>query len=342
MAQNKGFGAEAYAPLYEELRSYKAVADKFGVNPSTVRKALKNYEAPLADAGYSLDRPDMTPEEAWHSHADTFERTYSEVSRKQWQTIRRPKGPFVIFHCTDPHVDDNSTPLRVLQADIAASHEMGAIMCHGGDLLNNWPMAGKLAKQWAKQECTKPAALLRAEHYIHLMQPDVWTDGNHEEMNDYLTDYLHRLLPKKTLTDYWSVRFVVEPKGGRPFRVVLSHKFQKGGSWFHKTHGHIREMLEGEEADVLLDGHLHSDGVLDHSLPERQHSALCVASAGYKIVDQYASRISKGGVIPKVRGRCHWIVCDPQAEYHEDRAVAFKSASRAEAYLSGLQNLKAA
>jgi hypothetical protein len=50
-----------------------------------------------------------------------------------------------------------------------ASHELNAIMCHGGDLLNNWPMAGKLAKQWAKQECTLPAAILRAQHYINMM-----------------------------------------------------------------------------------------------------------------------------------------------------------------------------
>ena len=123
-------------------------------------------------------------------------------------------------------------------------------------------------------------------------------------------------------------------------RAILSHKFQKGSSWFHKLHGAIREMLEGEEADLLMDGHVHSDGVLDHTLPERGHAALAVASAGYKITDKFAARISRGGKIPRLRGRAHWIVCDPMAEADASLCAAFKSPRQAEAYLSGLQNLR--
>ena len=63
------------------------------------------------------------------------------------------------------------------------SHDLDAVMCHGGDLLNNWPLAGRLAKKWADQECTMPDALLRAQYYINIFQPDAWVDGNHEEMN---------------------------------------------------------------------------------------------------------------------------------------------------------------
>jgi hypothetical protein len=215
-------------------------------------------------------------------------------------------------------------------------------MCHGGDALNNWPMAGKLAAQWAHQQCTAPDALLRLKHFITIFRPDVWTDGNHEEFNPYLDTIINDALPASVIRDYWTVRFVVQAEGGRPVRAVMSHKFQKGSSWFHKAHGHIREMLEGEEADVLMDGHVHSDGVLDHSLPERGHSALCVASAGYKVLDKYGARISRGGSIPKLRGRAHWIVCDPEAEHDENLATAFKSARQAEACLNGLQNLRAA
>ena len=96
-----------------------------------------------------------------------------------------------------------------------------------------------------------------------------------------------------------------------------------------------------EEADLLMDGHLHSDGVLDHTLPERGHSALCVASAGYKVVDKYAARISRGGKMPKLRGRAHWIVCDPYADKEASLCTAFKCPDQAEAYFNGLQNLRA-
>jgi hypothetical protein len=78
------------------------------------------------------------------------------------------------------------------------------------------------------------------------------------------------------------------------------------------------------------------------TLAERGFSFCAVSSAGYKILDKYASRISRGGVIPKVKGRAHWLVCDDQAEGPEMPAVAFEEPWQAEAYLNGLQNLRAA
>lgn len=71
-------------------------------------------------------------------------------------------------------------------------------------------------------------------------------------------------------------------------------------------------------------------------------AAAPLVAIGYKVLDKYASRISRGGKLPKIRGRAHWIVFDTQAEYDETFGVAFKSPRQAEAYLNGLQNLRAA
>jgi hypothetical protein len=355
MADAKGYTGADYVAAYERLKSNKAVAREMGVHESTVRESIKRFKArdpsiqiatkTLSDLGYETSGQELTARDAWDSHVGAFERSLTAATKEQWAVIERPAGAYVVAHFTDPHVDDNSTPLRLLEADIKASHEMGAIMCHGGDLLNNWPMAGKLAKQWAKQECTLPGAILRAQHYMHLLKPDVWVDGNHEEMNGGA--YLERLFSEwldavnpKMIRDYWTARFVVQPKGGREVRFALSHKFQKGRSWFHPHHGVIREAMEGEDADVYMEGHLHISGIIYHTMPERQKNIIGVASAGYKMIDQYAARISRGGVIPKFKGRCHWIVCDDQADESEWAGVAFDSARQAEAYLSGLQNLR--
>lgn len=330
--------------LREQGLSRTEAAQKMGVTmngfKSLLDRARKWDGERLEDCAYDLDATERTPEEAWAAHADTFERTFSKTARNRWQTIKRPKGPFCLFHSTDEHLDDNATPLRLIEQDIAAAHELGAIRCHGGDALNNWPLAGRLAKKWADQECTMPDALLRLQHFISILKPDVWIDGNHEEMNPYLDHLITEYLPDGVIRDYWSVSFQIETPGGRTARVIMAHKFLKGSSWFHKCHGAIREMLEGEECDLLLDGHLHSDGVLDHTLPERGHSSLCVASAGYKILDSFAARISRGGKVPKIRGRAHWIVCDPQAEPSASLFTAFKCPKQAEAYMGGLQNLK--
>ena len=158
-------------------------------------------------------------------------------------------------------------------------------------------------------------------------------------MNPYLTDLIKTWLPNDVIRDYWTARFIVSTPE-RDFRCAVSHKFAKGSSWFHKLHGHFREVLEGQPADLLMDGHLHSDGVADQTMPEQERSTLCVASAGYKLADEYAARISKGGKNFSLRGRAHWIVGDDQADEAESAFVAFKSARQAEAYFSGLQNLR--
>jgi hypothetical protein len=340
--------------LHEEMGSISAVAKHLKVDRVTVRESLrraqefdamhaevKKPEVSRLEAHYDLNRPEKAPDEAWAEHRDAFERAASKVLQARWNVIERPRGPFCIFHSTDEHIDDDRAALHLIESDIAAAHRMNAVMCHGGDALNNWPMAGRLAAQWANQQCTAPDALLRLKHFITIFRPDVWTDGNHEEMNPYLDMLIKECLPDTVLRDYWTVRFVVQPESGRPCRVVMSHKFSKGSSWFHKVHGHLREMLEGEEADLLMDGHLHSDGVMDHTLPERLQSTLCIASAGYKVLDKYATRISRGGTMPKLRGRAHWIVGDDQADFDANFLTAFKCPEQAEAYLNGLQNLRA-
>lgn len=336
--------AEA-AALVEKHGSVGAAARATGIPYTTLERRFKTSSRTgvkvLTGAGYNLNVQERTPQQAWDTGAGAFEYKVASSIAKQGKSITR-KGPFCIFHCTDPHVDDDAAALKLIEADVQAAHDLGAIMCHGGDLLNNWPMAGKLAKQWAEQSCTLPDALLRAKHYIDIFRPDVWVDGNHEEMNPYLIQMLEGWLPKKVIKDYWRVDFTVKVPGANDTKVALSHKFQKGGSWFNPAHGGIREMLEGEDFDLFMEGHIHIDGVMERTLPERGHSALIVASAGYKVVDKYAARISRGGKIPKIKGRAHWIICDPFIDGDGTKLVAFKCPRQAEAYLGGLQNLRAA
>ena len=306
--------------------------------------AAKPAEAIRLEAvGYQLDRVPKTPAEAWDEHATAFEHKISKALKSQRHEIRRADASaYVIYHATDVHLDDDAVPLRLLEADIRASHGMGAITIHGGDALNAWPQGGKLAGKYGDQAATMPDGLLRLRHYIDLLAPSVWVDGNHDEWNSHLPFLIENMLPSQTITDYWTCDFRVRSPGGRDLRVAVSHKFAKGSSWFHRMHGHVREALEAQERDLLLDGHLHSAGVMEHTLPERQHTVLCVASAGYKVVDRYAARISHGGKLPRLKGRAHWIVVDPQAAADETFCAAFTSPQQAEAVLNGLQNLRAA
>ena len=336
---------------YSRAGSVRGAARILGLDHTTVLERLQKagidtspaarHARALEAVGYDLRPVDDSPAAAWDAHRNAFEAKIGERLAKADRIIRR-KGAFVIFHATDEHVDDDGAALHLLEQDIRASHDMGAIMCHGGDLLNNWPMGGKLAKQWAEQQCTKSDALKRAQHFIDIFRPDVWVDGNHEEMNPYLADLFAQWLPPQTIRDYWRCDFTVQVPGGRDCRVALSHKFQKGNSWFHGLHGHLREMLQSEERDVYLDGHYHQAATMHHTLPERNHTALLVASAGYKLVDHYAMRISRGGSLPKLTGRAHWVLVDPFADDAAYMSTPYACPRQAMAALNGLQNLRAA
>ena len=338
--------AEAAWMRHQQGERISDIAEDIERNWTVVEHWIQKVEQHVSGAGalsgYDLETPEKTPQQAWNEAHKTTERTISATLSKQWKTIDRPPGPFVLFHSTDEHLDDDATPLKLVEADIRASHEMGAIMCHGGDALNSWPLQGRLAKKWAEQQCTLPDSLLRWQYFVEIFKPDVVTHGNHQEMITMIADLMNVYLPENTIQDYWTVNFKVQPQGGREFKVSLSHKFQKGSSWFHPHHGFIREILEGEEADIYLEGHLHVSGWMYRTLPQRGVSALGVSSAGYKVVDKYAARISRGGKIPKLKGRAHWIVCDDQADKDQQAAMPFDCPIQAEAYLSGLQNLRAA
>ena len=93
--------------------------------------------APLAALGYDTATPERRPEDAWAAGTETFDRTLSKAVAKRGRTVKRPRGPVVIFHSTDEHVDDNATPLRLIEHDVNAAKDLNAVMCHGGDLLNN-------------------------------------------------------------------------------------------------------------------------------------------------------------------------------------------------------------
>lgn len=343
MSKHKGITPEKYAEAMKLGGNYRQAARILGCNESSVRRMVQQIEEveKLTDLSYKTDVPERTGQDAWDSHIGAFEARVSKIIKGRWPVIQRGSGAYMVAHLTDQHLDDDAVPLYLIADDIKRSHAHDAIMVHGGDVLNNWPLAGRLAQEWANQNCTKSDGLLRAQYFFELMKPDVAVLGNHEAFNPYLDDLLKSFMPKTTIQGAWTANFLIKSTGGRDLRAIVSHKFQKGGSWFHKAHGHIREMLEGEEADLLMDGHLHSDGVLDHTLPERGHAALCVATAGYKLYDKYAERISKGGKIPKLRGRAHWIVVDPQAGFDMNFCTAFKDPDQAGAYMNGLQNLRA-
>jgi transposase-like protein len=110
MAVNKGLGYEAYKEAYDRLGSTRAVARELNVNPTTVQRCLQNKNGSttepakdkLSDLGYEVTGKELTSQDAWDSHADSFERSLTIATKEHWSAIERPAGAYVVAHFTDP------------------------------------------------------------------------------------------------------------------------------------------------------------------------------------------------------------------------------------------------
>lgn len=119
-----------------------AGAKALGINVNTYRSRLRRAKAQgihedeamnaLEGLGYNSNAGEPTPKDAWDNHVSVFDRRFSKAKEKRGRVIQRPSGAFCIFHTTDQHLDDDATPLRLIEADIRAANDMDAIKCHGG------------------------------------------------------------------------------------------------------------------------------------------------------------------------------------------------------------------
>src|SRR5690606_10644871 len=79
---------------------------------SHAKRAKKSHAVEmLSSSGYDLNNVERTPEDAWRSHVSAFERKVGKTIAAKDQVIKRT-GPFVIFHATDEHIDDDASALN--------------------------------------------------------------------------------------------------------------------------------------------------------------------------------------------------------------------------------------
>ena len=115
--------------LWSQGLTQEEIAREIGVTRKTVERRIArakrwHQEKQIEGYGYEISTEDKTPAQAWNEHVGTFNRAIGSTLKKQWKSIKRD-GPFVIFHATDEHVDDDKSALNILSADIQASHEIG-------------------------------------------------------------------------------------------------------------------------------------------------------------------------------------------------------------------------
>lgn len=210
------------------------------------------------------------------------------AARQQYQVAVHVPGPIAIAHVGDPHLDDDGCDwpelLRVLRVVASTPGMYGGSI---GDVSNNWPLVGRLARLWGEQSSTIPDSLRLTRWYYRSIPWLYAVLGNHDRWNggSQVVRYITHGAQIRVLARHFARLELLFPRG-EPIRVEARHDFA-GRSIWNRAHGPMRASKLDPWAHLYVGGHRHvwtshdeegADGV--------RRVALLVR--GFKSCDDYA------------------------------------------------------
>lgn len=220
--------------------------------------------------------------------------------------------PFAIVWFTDVHLGDNGCDYDLLleHCRLAADtpHTFGVFM---GDASNNWPVNGKLGKQWAEQETSKHQERQLVEWF--LKESGVpwlfWALGNHDLWGDGET-ILKLMNADLVPMASWGAKVTLEFANKRECRMDLAHD-HKGHSMWNALHAETKTAQMGWEADFVFSGHRHTAALHFEEFAARNRATWLMRAKGYKGADSYAFN---NGFPEQEEGHAGVTVIDPRTD----------------------------
>lgn len=297
--------------------SKNAAAKALGIPNSTFRRHISK------SVTMEISRPSFAASpvpSAEMSNADLIahlaNRTRKHRARFAAEKNRRiaidTDAPTAVVFFTDVHLGDNGadydTLLEHCRLTADAPHAFGVFM---GDASNNWPVNGKLGKQWAEQETSKHQERQLVEWF--LKESGVpwlfWALGNHDVWGDgetILRMMNADLVPMAT----WGAKVTLEFANKRECKMDLAHD-HKGSSIWNALHGETRAAQTGPASDLVFSGHRHNAALHFEEFAARNQSTWLMRARGYKEADSYAFT---NGFPEQVEGQAGVIVIDPKTD----------------------------
>ena len=304
----------------------KTLSEKSGrsVKPGAVQHAMKK----LGVYHLTGERPKPIHVTEEESDVGLEERTIGELIQSRIQASERkarrfskhnrkltlPAEPRGIICLGDPHVDNEGCDFKQLYDDVKLMQSTEGILASCvGDMQDHW--VGRMGRLYAESSATAKDGWMLSEWLLKSMQFIALVGGNHDSWSqvpghDPYT-WLTRACGVMTyapdelrLTLHWKDHPDLEP-----VVWILRHDF-KGRSWFHPTHGPMKEGLLDGRAHLLTAGHIHSWGQLT---TEHRHQRVthAIRVRGYKRNDSYAK---EKGFHEQDYGASVLIVIDPKDE----------------------------
>lgn len=272
----------------------KHLARETGVSESTVYKLSmlakqQSTPRPTFEASY-VPSAEM-PTEELIQHLARRSRAHREhfTADKNRRIKINTDEPFAIVWFTDVHLGDNGTDYDTLlehcRLTAETPHAFGVFM---GDASNNWPVTGKLSKQWAEQETSKHQERQLVDWFLKDSGVPwlFWALGNHDLWGDGET-ILRQMNADLVPMASWGAKLVLEFANKRECRMDLAHD-HKGHSMWNPLHAETKTAQMGWAADFVFSGHRHNAALHWEEYADRQQASWLMRCKGYKSADSYA------------------------------------------------------
>jgi hypothetical protein len=274
--------------------------------------SVTHPRSPLPDAGdFSVEAPpkEVDLEELLDRRKREFARKRElEEANKLVRVDVKLGGPIAIWHCGDPHVDDDGTDLDALERHTEiVRRTQGFFAGNVGDTTNNW--VGRLARLYGEQSTSAREAWELAQWLVNRCRWMYMVAGNHDCWSGAGDPLRWMAGQSGALYKETSVRLGLKFPNGREVRVNVRHDFAGHSQW-NPAHGSMKAAQFGTHDHILVNGHKHISGygvIKDGVSGIVSH---CIQVASYKIFDRYAK---EKGFRDQMISPCAVTVIDPEA-----------------------------
>ncbi|MDX2308095.1 MAG: hypothetical protein NW216_07650 [Hyphomicrobium sp.] len=308
-----GTWTRAAEELRVDWRTVKSAAR--ALDPSIPHDTRKRFQPaaaaprpPIPPTAYDgIKRPefpdsDLPIPEILDTKARLFDLKKARKKAERYAPVRVPEdGPFGLLVLGDPHLDDDGCDVRLMQHHLAIGRRPGVYTTSVGDMTNNWPHAGKLARLYASQSTDYRRGIRLLKWLIHesgVRWPFLCT-GNHDDWNSG-QEILREVVGGRFPVFDWDARVELRAgapaQAGRPsgvdksWRIHMAHNFP-GHSMWHQLHAMLRASRFTTDAELLIAGHLHTESYMRFGLAGLDRYVHAVRVRGYKALDHYADRL---------------------------------------------------
>jgi hypothetical protein len=313
---------------YEELRrealeavekhgSIRAAAKALGEARTTIQSRIADARADGLEPTPKVELPSFVlegdEEEPIEDILVRFRKDHERRAKaallRTWYTIKINETlPYALIWFGDPHLGPHCD-WRTLDRDIKIARQDGVYGAQIGDLTDNWPWTGRLARLWAENDISTKTERRLANWFM--LETGIrwlcWLIGNHDEWNG--TSEIYKLMGAHHIPMHdWRAQFTLEHLNGSKTRIDAAHG-RKGSSLYNPTHGTLRDAKFGEHADLFVSGHIHSFGLFDIEFPEKRTASWLAQISGYKTLDHHAL---VNGYAESRRGSSILSIIDPE------------------------------